>query len=268
MRFGLKWLFLVVTIVAMLLAWRQSIIVSFRSDMRAYHVLMDRFEVGVGSGHEYLAPSWLRPVCGKEFKNFTEITLVGGHVLDSDLELLKPFAKLKWLQLDRSQAADSGLAHLRGLSRLEFLSLCSTQVNDEGLKLLGELPELRQLQLVDTKVTDAGVQYLRKFSNLESLTLQGTDVSDRGLPLLGANSELRELQLGASITDNGLQHLLVLPKLNVLGLHQAQVTDEGLQQIRSLPSIKELWFCQTNVTDAGIKELQQALPHVTIIHEP
>ena len=54
---------------------------------------------------------------------------------------------------------DAGLAHLRGLSELEYLSLTATRVSDAGLDTLRGMPKLSTLNLPDT-VTDGGVKKL------------------------------------------------------------------------------------------------------------
>jgi len=48
-------------------------------------------------------------------------------------------------------------SHLKGMTRLDFLSLAGTQVTDAGLAHLKALSGLRQLVLFRTQVTPAGV---------------------------------------------------------------------------------------------------------------
>jgi len=41
-----------------------------------------------------------------------------------------------WLELDGTHVSDDRLKHLRGLTKMLFLSLSDTQVTDEGVKAL------------------------------------------------------------------------------------------------------------------------------------
>jgi hypothetical protein len=51
---------------------------------------------------------------------------------DDTLALLKPFRSLQTLHLPK-QITDKGLAHLAGLTRLEFLDLHGSRVTDKGV---------------------------------------------------------------------------------------------------------------------------------------
>jgi Leucine-rich repeat (LRR) protein len=57
--------------------------------------------------------------------------------------------------------SDTGLVHLKGLTKLQSLSLFRTEVTDAGLVHLKGLTKLQSLNLSDTKVTDAGVKDLQ-----------------------------------------------------------------------------------------------------------
>ena len=60
------------------------------------------------------------------------------------------------------QVTDAGLVHLRGLTRLQILTLNKTQLTDAGLQHLSGLTNLLRLDLTGTQVTDAGVAELQK----------------------------------------------------------------------------------------------------------
>jgi hypothetical protein len=54
------------------------------------------------------------------------------------------------------------LEHLKGMSKLQSLSLVGTPVTDAGLANLKALRELRVLEIKGTEVTEAGVAELKK----------------------------------------------------------------------------------------------------------
>ena len=115
-----------------------------------------------------------------------------------------------------TKVTDAGLVHLKGLTKLEFLSLSNTPVTDAGLKHLKELTKLQYLSLSNTKVTDAGLAHLKGLNNLTGLLLAGTKV-----------------------TDAGLAHLKGLTKLKRLGLWDTKVTDAGKKKLKqALPNCK------------------------------
>ena len=51
-------------------------------------------------------------------------------------------AQLRRLNLSKTQIADAGLGHLKGLAQLQGLLLSETQVTDTGLEHLKELSQL------------------------------------------------------------------------------------------------------------------------------
>jgi hypothetical protein len=113
------------------------------------------------------------------------------------------------LSLDSTQISDDGLAHLKGLTKLEVLSLRDTQISDNGLAHLGRMTELRILYLGGKDITDVGVAHLERMTKLEELALFDTHVSDNGLGHLRELTKLKRLLLvgNLQITDKGVKEL-------------------------------------------------------------
>jgi hypothetical protein len=61
-----------------------------------------------------------------------------------------------------NKITDSGLFHLRGLSRLRWLCLDQTAVTDRGLLQLVRLRNLETLSVERTRVTAAGAAELQR----------------------------------------------------------------------------------------------------------
>src|SRR6266851_2230458 len=55
-------------------------------------------------------------------------------VSDSDLTLLRPFKKLKKLELQATKITDRGLENIPDLKELRILSLSQTQITDRGMQ--------------------------------------------------------------------------------------------------------------------------------------
>jgi len=71
-----------------------------------------------------------------------------------------------------------------------------------------------------------------------------------------------------NITDNGLEHLKRLRKLEVLSLDNTAISDEGLAHLHSRSSLRQLVLSRTQVTSEGVARLQQKLPNCEIIRQP
>ncbi len=61
---------------------------------------------------------------------------------------------------------------------------------------------------------------------------------------------------GTALTDDGLAHVKVLPKVYELNLKDTQITDAGLAQLAELGTLVRLHLEKTKVTDAGLEHLK------------
>ena len=71
------------------------------------------------------------------------------RVTDAGLAHLEGLTRLEWLTLDLTQVTGAGMEHLQGLTKLETLLLSNTQVTDAGLKYLDGLTALKWLELTN-----------------------------------------------------------------------------------------------------------------------
>ena len=88
--------------------------------------------------------------------------LVSGDYLDDEgmrvvgrLRLLESF-----YQWEGGKISDAGAEHLRGMPRLRYIHLGSSQVGDRGLAALATIPNLDGLSMQRNKITDAGLASL------------------------------------------------------------------------------------------------------------
>ena len=100
------------------------------------------------------------------------------------------------------QVTDASLAHLTGLTALNYLRLRDTQITDAGLAHLAGLPVLATLDLRDTQITDAGVAHLTGLPSLQSLVLYKTEVTAAGLVHFQKMPALRRLELDGPQTES------------------------------------------------------------------
>jgi hypothetical protein len=117
-------------------------------------------------------------------KPVTVVNFATQPVGDEALASLKGLDKLQKLTLNNTKITDAGLEHVKGLAGLQKLYLVDTQVTDAGLERLKELANLQILSLVGTQVTDAGLEHLKGMSGLKTVFLAGTKVTDDGVKKL------------------------------------------------------------------------------------
>jgi Leucine-rich repeat (LRR) protein len=100
---------------------------------------------------------------------------------DAELVHLKGLTKLESLSLNGTVITDAGLVHLKGLTNLQTLDLSGTAITDAGLVHLKGLTKLQTLNLYGTKITDAGLVHLKGMTKLQWLYLMDTKVTDAGV---------------------------------------------------------------------------------------
>jgi Leucine-rich repeat (LRR) protein len=181
---------------------------------------------------------------------------------------------------------DSDLKRLKSLTRLQWLSLLSTDITDAGIDYLKGLNELRWLYLYTPRITDAGLEHLAGLNKLQILHLGGSwsleDGSERwrfyrGTGEISIKPRVKEFQKAVldrtNITDEGLEHLEGLTGLQQLFLSNTKITDDGLKYLKRLTRLQQLYLDGTDITGMGLKHLKDltdlqvldlsSAPHIT-----
>lgn len=142
----------------------------------------------------------------------------GAKFKNDDLIHLKAFPEIKKISIWSSNVTDAGLAHMKDLKNLEYLSLLrSSKINGSGLKHLKGMKKLASLYLWSTSTTDNGLAHVKSFSRLKVLYLNATKITDAGLVHLSGLRNLAKLNLtGTAVTDEAVRKLRVkLPKCKI-----------------------------------------------------
>jgi len=147
-----------------------------------------------------------------------------------------------------------------------LIHLQGKNITDDQLGMIAKLPYLDNLTLSDTQITDKGIAHLKNVKNLRVLFLSRTKIGDAGVAHLAGLTNLMDLHLNeTNITDAGLVHLSGLVNLSDwLNLANTQVTDTGIQHLRGLKKLMLLNLGRTKVTEEGAKSLHQHLPNTII----
>ena len=82
----------------------------------------------------------------------TELSLARMPVKDDDLKTISQFTNLNKLNLNYTDITGGGLHHLKGLKKLELLSLSGTKVNAASLSQVDSLPALSKIFIWDTPI--------------------------------------------------------------------------------------------------------------------
>ncbi|MBA7637325.1 hypothetical protein ES703_44968 [subsurface metagenome] len=167
------------------------------------------------------------------------LSLQSSGITDKGLEHLRPLRSLRGLELTQASISNRGLAVLKALPALEYLSL-NTGVTDAGLRQMAQLSNLRWLSIADGKMWGPGLAELAKLPRLERLCIvqSRSPLFDRHIKYLEGLTQLKGLTLWGSACNT--------------------LTDASLASIGKLKNLEELYFIRTmpRFTPAGVAHLK------------
>ncbi len=150
--------------------------------------------VGQMTGLEELSISWGYRLTDKGFlqlsrlKRLRILYIDDSKMTDASLEAIGKLTNLEELRIEGEGFSDRGLAQLKGLTRLKYLTLGegSHRISDAGLAFLKRMKELEHLDLSGWHVNDEGIAKLRELKNLKSVHIDlPEDQGDRRKRLQG-----------------------------------------------------------------------------------
>ena len=109
--------------------------------------------------------------------------LAGKKIEDQHLKDLGNVSDVIWLNLANTAVTDDGLKEIAGM-KLQKLHLEKTGIGDSGLAHLKDMSDLEYLNLYGTTVTDAGLKHLEKLSKLKRLYVWQSKVTKEGMKSL------------------------------------------------------------------------------------
>jgi hypothetical protein len=289
LRFSLRGLLIVVTLLCVALAWRLH---RARLQKEAVQAIRD------GHGWVYYdyqqydpkncefdkeatpwEPVWLQAQVGIDFFHDVEavnMSFHGNGIVRRDEKLpdvniarhLAHLPKLRFLGLTEQATDDEGMRYIGQLRYLEVLLYWDApQITNAGAVHLTNMPSLRCLHIGSSQIGDRGLATIARLPRLETLSMQCNNFTDAGLAALSGNPRLKDVWVGglrhrpSRITDAGVLHLAKLPALEELDLQHTHVTLEGLAPLQGLP-LKDLYL---NGSPADDQKAAQALfPHCKI----
>ncbi len=210
----------------------------------------DLFWLSVGSPMYDRAgtkPQLLEPV--RHLTGLEMLSLQSAGVTDSSLEDLRPLRSLKGLELTQFPLGSRGLAVLKDLPNLEYLSLC-TGLTDTGLKEVAQVSSLRWLSIVGGRMWGPGLAELARLPKLERLCFWGGKgggpLYDRHMKHLEGVKQLKSLTLWGpdNLTDAALASISKIESLEELHfiMGQPRLTPVGVAHLRNLRNFKKVDF--------------------------
>jgi internalin A len=126
---------------------------------------------------------------------------------DLDMEMLGGFERLEELNLGGAKITDAGLGGLVRLAKLRSLDLSRTQVSGKGIRELAALGNLERLTLWQAgNIRDDVAASLAAIRNLKVLDLSATKITDATLSALASAHGLRRIYLsGTAATAEGVE---------------------------------------------------------------
>jgi hypothetical protein len=112
-----------------------------------------------------------------------ELTMDNARVTDAGIAKLKGLKKLRALRIETDSGklpiGDTGMAHLKSLTRLEHLILGEAEITDAGLAELKGLASLKELCIGANRVTREGMQRFRREMPKVEVTWENKDQEPR-----------------------------------------------------------------------------------------
>ena len=151
------------------------------------------------------------------------------------------------MELKGQSVTDATITSLKGIGRVERLSLYDTAVSDEGIAFIARNAPLHEISISSDVVTDTAIGYLCRVQSLRSLLIfRAPGVGDAAAELLSECTELRELYLNETrITDTAARCIAKVSTLQRLCLDGTALTDEGVAALGDLQRLSLLSLQRT-----------------------
>ncbi len=175
------------------------------------------------------------------FPSLQEVELSGTNAATADLQALDKARPDLLIQANAVSVA--GLADL-----VEYGVRCQLNAQHQVVSVALSGPEINDdhLERLDPKRLDV----------LTTLDLRDASITDDGLQHVIRIEGLQQLNLtGTTITDDGIETITALDGLRTLLVSSPEVTDDGLETISGFGQLEELNLVGTSITDLGLQHL-------------
>jgi hypothetical protein len=285
MRFGIKTLFAIVTILCVLLAMIARPLVEAH---RHRGLIAQVTSLGGKVSHlgwvsRPFSPSRaLLAMVDVSYANYPVYGLdfSGTKLNDDDLALINQVEHIRELILRNTQISDEGLPYLQKVRLLRSLDLRGTTVTDRGLAHLQDMNDLVSVRLAQTKVTYAALEALDarlpytesceeraidelQLPGIQMVAFPGTvQVARSHEPSRSFNTvgRARFIAVGMqqqplSISAEHVTHLAHLSSLKEMRINSVTFDSQCLSGLGPLPKLEQIDIYFTNLTDTDLKSI-------------
>ncbi|XP_057294102.1 uncharacterized protein LOC130622635 isoform X2 [Hydractinia symbiolongicarpus] len=191
-----------------------------------------------------------------QFNNLRMLGIKSTSVTDDQTVLLEGLTGLFSLELQGTPVTNEGLPSIKGL-KLTHLSLPDRQmVDDVTISIIAGCP-LNSLDLGGyIKLTGRCLYSISQMKSLKDLSLSNTKITDNGIELLCGLDRLEALDLSRTSISNRISVVLIaLPLLETLNLSWTKVDDDVVEHLNSCCNLMKLNLAHTGITNKGIARL-------------
>ncbi|CAN5218840.1 hypothetical protein BH11CYA1_BH11CYA1_34830 [soil metagenome] len=169
------------------------------------------------------------------------------------------------LNLDRSDATDSGAKHAADFPKLQKFSAFLALLDGSCFKSFSTLKHLNSISVKHNMVKDENLKYLADVPQLKFLDLSQNGLSDKGVKDLVKCKNLTTLILANNhkLTDQSLETLAQFKKLQILSLVGTSVTARALLRLKGVP-LKVVELASDSYPSSVMAKLKATFPGVII----
>ena len=182
------------------------------------------------------------------------------------LAYVDQFKNLTELEVDRSDADDSGLAVVQKLKNLHSISCFQTQTNGTFFKYFAQLPELAQLNTSWCVIKPSNFKYLTSVPKLFYLNVSRTGLDFQGAKEIGKCHNLIVVRASenSKFDDACLKNFASLKKLQSLDVRDTRITLDGLHALKGL-NLRSLALPERICSHENLEQVRALFPKVVII---
>lgn len=255
MRFGIRTLFAIVFVIALLcLAYKPVVrsltTMSLRRD--GWEITNRGENLELYDRNAETLPTSPSPA---HFGKIRSVTIVDQQIDQHALDQLRSYEFLKKLRFDHCRINSRDLKALHDLKELQYLEFYASSTMPGNMDSLSGITSLRELTIILTAISTRSVHIdtssldLPVMNELTSLTIGGEDES------------YREQITGVLVIDL----LDKVPNLERLILNDTHVGDELVPFLAAMPKLRRVEMQRTRLTRQGFKELRIACPELQLL---
>jgi|JI8StandDraft_1071087.scaffolds.fasta_scaffold00831_4 hypothetical protein len=185
---------------------------------------------------------------------------------DAALAHVVHFQGLTEVNVDRSEATDTGLAKLKDVPSLVVISCFLSSIDGRCFKELSTLPALRGLLASYCQLKPENLKYLGQFPKLQVLNLDWTHLDAAGARYLGNCRQLEDLSVKGNVrfNDSCLDYIQSLKNLKRLDLRGTSVSIAGVRKLKGI-EFRQLFL--PSAMKENLVQLRRIFPRVAVLTE-